>query len=384
MVIALIWALPIKIISNLSEQVKIPLKFKLIQHTFNGGFNKYYDTRPNLTSISDIYNIHSSFFYNMSVNSPGAAIKIINSKFPLKLFQTGFINCLSTSLGGAIYYESHKFSARNVCFEYCTSMEGGQAIYAALAREKSSFTLENSMISYSSQKDLIGLCRTIAIDYGNQTIEYLNSTSNSVEYESSSLHTTRNACFAFKFSTIFNNSGSSLFWLHSVSMDATFDTFNIIENDVSLSSLLFFEDCDSKISNFVFLRNKGFLISGSNTLTIYNIYLDNSSQYNFPISMKIYGDFNFTDKEAYAIMHINGCSWHHLHVTITPNPTKSEILRTPTPSLNVYNLNEPVGVNLVGAATILLSIAIVFIAIKNMSNISGADRNYKRQPLAFI
>lgn len=204
--------------------------------------------------------LFNTIFQNLiSIN--GGSIEITKSNSFLFLFFCSFLNCSSTTTGGAIYFSSllGSFQMDKCCGYYCFSNQFSFSYTSLVSFTSNLHVFNRSSISFCSPSINILRYHTSVLDYGFNIVYLCNFSKNFIKDHL--------AGFGFRYSlkvycsdnTIINSQSDIVVGSSYSEINIIFNRFNIVNNSQSQGNYgLFHMNSNSQIFylyNWIFLNN---------------------------------------------------------------------------------------------------------------------------------
>jgi len=214
---------------------------------------------------------HCSFSRSLSYSGNGGVIYVSGGSFCLSVSHLMFYNCVCSSQGGAIYFDSTNSSLRMICAFRCSSYNSRFSFLKA--------SLENQVeyISVSNCSHDPSGFYPIYLSLGIQRVDYTNSSMNSARYYSG-IGINSPAAFTSSHCTFSNNKASDGICVYFEHNSGSMSSANIVHNNCPSSSHGVVHVFGAYIMSYcIFQGNQNLLFyiySGS--LSISNSFIDHS------------------------------------------------------------------------------------------------------------
>jgi len=244
-------------------------------------------------SVSDCFFCRSNIF-----SQDGAVIYVVGEEFSMRIETTTFYHCISSSNGGAIYYDSINLVLKMVCANLCSA----SSYHFALLKSSQSNSVQFLSISCCSNTST-GQWST-RLSLGKQEYSHSNSSLNKANWISSTLFWTQESIH-FSFSTISSNqvSGSVCSYFNTKSGTMLFG--NIIQNNFPIKYGVIIADSGSiQFQYSIFDSNLNTLfcvLSGS--LELSHCYISHSGKVSTSTPVSTSNNNSFTKQNTYNIQY---------------------------------------------------------------------------------
>ena len=228
---------------------------KVQQNTFENQI-----IREQISEAEAELHITNCIFENMRTTETGSAINIKMDDCVTTIKDSFFENCVSDKKGGAIYIKCSSIVFSRDCFHYCRcGFENGcdgSTIYAQCNKIIKSDLITCHECPKYGEKCWYGICN---LWNGAQISTNINISKSEVDYVCGLAHccpSSRNSSIRF-YTSVRGKNGNSLSFI-ALRFFGDHKYGNIVNNSCKMSSgLIYFQDSETSLSNFVFVNNKG-------------------------------------------------------------------------------------------------------------------------------
>ena len=241
---------------------------------FDSNLNGFYKTS------SENLLIFLCFFNRLTTySSQGGVIYINFNPFFLQIFETTFYKCSASGYGGAIFVYVTSSILKKICSDSCFSNSGAyQFAYLSLNNDRLKTQDIELMTIISCYPNFQTGSNSFHLDYGNQSIYYLNSTKNHL-LDTSSLGSDIPTFFLMNFCNIYNNSVLSRSIRIFSNSNHNISNSNIILNQSPNNyGIISASSTSINLKICIFNNNKNLLFySSSSTIKVLNSFFNNNN-----------------------------------------------------------------------------------------------------------
>jgi len=217
--------------------------------------NETYKGKPDIVFGSFLF-VNCLFIACQDVKSSGGALFSDSDKGYISIDGCAFLDCSAPSNnGGAIFcMNSNDVIICKSAFSKCSAEQGlSMFIYS----QSLNLVMNTTDISNCPGSDQDTGLDSISLKGGAQAIRYLNSSSNELSSQFSTISTEESTIFIFEYSFIIGNIGSGIMFFSQTRETDIIANLNIIMNSFGDQGLISFNQGYTIIKNSLLLKNRG-------------------------------------------------------------------------------------------------------------------------------
>lgn len=270
----------------------------------------------------------NSIVINCTGNENGGALYVKSPQLEVHVLRSSFLNCEAEKVGGGIYAVADASEILGCCFLECVAADCA-AIYAVTSELN-----ENSICQVSVIRCVSSASEMIHIESGQQNINSLNSSLNTVAKGGSSVSVVANGAAGVDLSHFESNVGEYTLNLKVSGKETSVMLSNFI-NNTNTAGYIISTSGMWTIRRSVFLRNIGHEFqSVEDSLFIRMSFMDKKPEKADP-KVEFGQDVTYgTETATYAItdIHHGNCPAEGTPLTAMPSPTPAATVETPSQS----------------------------------------------------